>query len=100
MTCTAETRNRIGAQHNWICPLCDQPIDPNLSVYQSIWAPVIDHIVPRIAGGDGNDENLQVTHYECNRAKGVSGYRGKPRVRRPRTQAEWAMWEKLNTSTK
>lgn len=100
MSHTIETRNRIGAQGNWICALCDAPIDPNSSVYQSIWAPVVDHIVPRIAGGSNDDDNLQITHYECNRRKGVSGYRRRVRRGAPRTEAEWDRWQKLHTRTK
>lgn len=67
---TKAHRIRIGQRDGWFCGICWQPIDPDLSVYESIWASVVDHKQPKWAGGTHEDDNLQIAHYECNRIKG------------------------------
>ena len=67
---TIAHKKRIGVRDGWICGICHKSIDPNLSVYESIWAAVVDHILPKRLGGNHEDENLQIAHYECNRIKG------------------------------
>ena len=69
---TVAHKLRIGNRDGWICGICNCLIDPALSVYESIWTGVIDHIWPRAKGGGHEDDNLQIAHYECNRIKGQS----------------------------
>ena len=66
---TPEFKAYIGNRDGWICGLCKLTIDPNLTVYESDWAAVIDHVIPRWAGGSNDTNNLRITHYECNRLK-------------------------------
>jgi 5-methylcytosine-specific restriction endonuclease McrA len=67
---TPAHRQRIGDRDSWRCGICTEPVDPALSVYESIWAAVVDHIIPRSRGGSHDDSNIQIAHYECNRLKG------------------------------
>src|SRR5262249_4608938 len=56
----------------WICGICGWFIIPSISVYDAKfgdWAGVIDHVIPKVAGGSNDDENLQITHYICNALK-------------------------------
>jgi hypothetical protein len=65
-------RNQIGERDNWVCGICGCDVDSELSIYESDQAASIDHIIPRSKGGSNKDENLQITHWDCNRIKGVS----------------------------
>lgn len=51
-------------------PVCHCPagraIDPKLRGKDMPWAPSIDHIVPRAAGGTKADGNLRASHRACN----------------------------------
>ncbi len=66
---SASCKIRIGNRDHWTCGICTLPIDPELSVYATIWAAVVDHIVSKRDGGGDRDDNLQIAHYECNRRK-------------------------------
>ena len=67
---TKEYKTYIGNRDGWICGICRSAVDPELSVYESIWAAVVDHVIPRFRGGTHDESNLQIAHYECNRLKG------------------------------
>ena len=57
-------------RQNGICPLCDQPLPED---YMGTGRREIDadHIMPTSLGGELFDmDNLQLTHYSCNRSKG------------------------------
>lgn len=45
------------------CRLCGDPVEPD-DVH-------IDHVFPRVLGGDDSPANLQVAHSTCNLAKGA-----------------------------
>ena len=63
------TREEIFARDNWICGLCEEPIDPELRHPDRGYAS-IDHIVPLSLGGDDTPANVQAAHFGCNSAKG------------------------------
>ena len=67
---TVAHKLRVAERDNWVCGICGTRVDYKLSVYDSIWAAVVDHIMPKWAGGSHEDSNLQIAHYECNRLKG------------------------------
>lgn len=62
-------RNEIFARDNWICKLCNQPLD-RTEVKPHPMSPSIDHIIPLSRGGEHNKENCQAAHLGCNRSKG------------------------------
>ena len=96
---TKSNRLRIAERDGWVCGICSLPIDSTLSPFESDQAASIDHIIPRIAGGSHDDDNLQISHLACNYRKGTSGYHRQraaripqPVVRKPKTEAEWDKW--------
>jgi 5-methylcytosine-specific restriction endonuclease McrA len=44
------------------CELCKEPINDN-NIHRRL---SIDHIIPQTKGGNGNIENLRITHRKCN----------------------------------
>jgi 5-methylcytosine-specific restriction endonuclease McrA len=56
---------KIAERDEWTCQICKKPVDPALPPGQALSASV-DHIVPREDGGKTEDDNLQLTHVECN----------------------------------
>ncbi|MGT2923421.1 HNH endonuclease [Streptococcus canis] len=51
------------------CGICGKPVDKMLK-YPHPLSPAIDHIVPIAKGGHPSAlENLQLTHWQCNRQK-------------------------------
>ena len=51
------------------CGICGQPVDKTLQVGDAM-APCVDHIVPISKGGHPSAlENLQLSHWTCNRQK-------------------------------
>lgn len=61
----------IFVRDNWICHLCQKPIDQQLSRTDPMGA-TIDHLLPLSRGGDDSLENVKAAHWSCNRAKGAS----------------------------
>lgn len=52
-----------------VCGICGQPVDKTLKPPHPL-SPVIDHIIPISKGGHPSDlKNLQLAHWQCNRAK-------------------------------
>ncbi len=51
------------------CSICGLPIDLSLT-YPNPWSLTIDHVIPISRGGQTKEENLQPTHFKCNRRKG------------------------------
>lgn len=63
-----KNRKRILATQS-VCGICGKPVDKNRKAGDPL-APCIDHIVPVAKGGHPSAiENLQLTHWSCNRAK-------------------------------
>lgn len=59
----------IYERDNWICQICGEPIDPDLSAPHSM-SKTTDHIVPLSRGGQHVVGNLQAAHLGCNISKG------------------------------
>lgn len=55
--------------HNWMCNICDQPINPNLRL-PNCRAATLDHIVPLSRGGEHVWNNVAPAHADCNFKKG------------------------------
>ncbi|EPV88244.1 TPA: HNH endonuclease [Streptococcus agalactiae] len=52
-----------------LCGICGKPVDKSLR-YPHPLSPAIDHIIPVSKGGHPSAmENLQLTHWQCNRQK-------------------------------
>ena len=52
-----------------VCGICGKPVDKNIK-YPDPLSPCIDHIVPIAKGGHPSSlENLQLSHFSCNRQK-------------------------------
>lgn len=64
-------RNSIFARDNWVCQLCQEPINPFLYRLDRMSA-TIDHIIPLDRGGDDAPHNVQAAHRSCNSSKQAS----------------------------
>lgn len=53
-----------------VCALCGMPLDKTLK-YPNPMSITIDHIIPVALGGKSTIDNLQATHWICNRQKGT-----------------------------
>lgn len=52
-----------------VCGICGKPVDMSLK-YPHPLSPCIDHIIPIAKGGHPSDlNNLQLSHWTCNRQK-------------------------------
>jgi 5-methylcytosine-specific restriction endonuclease McrA len=74
-------------------PECLHPesraLDPCLDGTASRWAPTVDHIVPRSAGGSDDPANLRAAHQRCNAAAGPKIPKGTRRDNRGRSLPEF-----------
>ena len=50
---------------NWICQLCNRPINPNLK-HPHLRSVSLDHILPLSKGGMHTRSNVQSAHWICN----------------------------------
>lgn len=67
----SKLRLEIYERDGWECYLCSLPIDRE-SHWNDNFAPSLDHLVPRSAGGSHNAENLKTAHRVCNSLKGAT----------------------------
>lgn len=51
-----------------VCGICGRPVDKELKAPHPLSA-TVDHIIPIAKGGQSNLENLQLSHWICNRIK-------------------------------
>lgn len=58
-------RPLVFADHDGICARCDERIDPDED-----WE--LGHVVPHVAGGPFQRENLRPEHKRCNRMAGAA----------------------------
>jgi hypothetical protein len=58
-------RKSIGERDGWICQLCGETIDQRIPFPHPL-SPTADHCLPRVAGGPGIADNLQIAHKLCN----------------------------------
>ena len=65
-------RDDIGERDGWRCGLCGKKVNRTLA-YPHPRSPSLDHIVPLSLGGRHASENVQISHLECNHAKGNRG---------------------------
>jgi 5-methylcytosine-specific restriction protein A len=63
---TAEHREAICKARNWLCHICELPVDP---VHQR-WE--LDHIIPLASGGKDDDDNLAPAHAKCHLTKTIN----------------------------
>lgn len=54
---------------NWICIICDQPIDKSVK-YPDKMSPTLEHIIPLSKGGTHTWDNVAPSHLLCNDRKG------------------------------
>jgi 5-methylcytosine-specific restriction endonuclease McrA len=59
----------IFERDEWVCQLCYEPIDRDLS-YPEPHSVSLDHIIPVTKGGDHTRINVQAAHLRCNISKG------------------------------
>ncbi len=71
-----ESVNRIvvAENDNWICKLCNDPIDPGAPYLlengrPNPWYLNVDHIIPLSRGGEHSYANTQASHHICNNKK-------------------------------
>mgnify|MGYP000001593564 CR=1 FL=1 len=60
--------NQVGDQDNWICWLCDQPVDPDANVNSDLGPSVDSYDATRVKKGKPYVERL--AHRQCNTMKG------------------------------
>jgi hypothetical protein len=60
--------NQVGAQDNWICWLCDTPVDPEASVNSDLGPSVDSYLAAKAKKGVAPTERL--AHRACNTMKG------------------------------
>lgn len=65
-------RNLVGVRDGWRCGLCATPVDQRLP-YPHPRSASLDHIIPLSKGGRHLYENVQISHLNCNVAKGNRG---------------------------
>lgn len=59
----------IFERDNWICGICGEKIDKNLS-YPHPMSASLDHIIPFSKGGTHTKDNVRATHLKCNIIRG------------------------------
>lgn len=59
-------RRAVYERDEWVCWLCEEPVDASLIGARSDWSPSLDHVIPRSQGGDDSPENLRLAHFWCN----------------------------------
>lgn len=65
-------RDAIADRDGWICGLCGLPVKSELA-WPDPKSASLDHIVPISKGGDHLRANVQISHLDCNMAKGDRG---------------------------
>src|SRR5690625_3088238 len=63
-------RLEIFERDNWICGICNEPVDPALKHPHRMSA-TLDHIMPLSRGGAHSRDNAQCAHWICNMQKGA-----------------------------
>lgn len=58
----------IFERDNWICQLCNRPVDPTLS-WPDTESKSLDHVIPLSKGGLHTRSNTQLAHLGCNCSK-------------------------------
>ena len=66
------TYAEIFERDNWICGICNEPIDKELK-WPDGKSVSLDHIIPVSKGGNHIPANVQAAHLGCNIRKGANG---------------------------
>lgn len=61
---------KIMERDNYICQLCNEPVDMSKEGTSDKLAPSLDHIIPLSKGGEHSYANTQLAHHYCNSCKG------------------------------
>lgn len=61
----------VADRDDWVCYLCDDDIDPNLT-YPDFGYRTIDHVIPLSRNGTHTYDNIKIAHWICNIRKGAS----------------------------
>ena len=67
------TRLRVWGRDGGTCGICGLAVEFGPKMH-------LDHIVPRGAGGSGDDDNLRPSHAKCNQGLNRGGYRPHYRI--------------------
>lgn len=59
------TSPEIYERDEWVCGICDNPVDPELA-YPDPFSPSLDHIIPLSKRGPHTRANVQLAHLLCN----------------------------------
>lgn len=71
-----KNRKKILASQQ-VCGICGRPVDKKIKPPHPL-SPCIDHIIPISKGGHPSDlENLQLSHWTCNRQKSDKLFKNK-----------------------
>lgn len=62
-------RDEIGERDGWVCGLCSEAVDQDLT-YPNPSSASLDHVLPLSLGGKHVVNNVQISHLTCNIAKG------------------------------
>lgn len=62
---TGFAREDVFRRDNWVCQLCNKPVDRDLDHKHKMSA-TLDHIIPRSIGGGDSIDNLRLAHRSCN----------------------------------
>lgn len=57
--------------YNWICNICEEPINPKLR-FPHRMAATVEHVTPLSKGGTHTWDNVRPAHATCNFQKGAS----------------------------
>ena len=57
--------------YNWICNICEEPIDRRLR-FPNRMAATVEHVTPLCKGGTHTWDNVRPAHAQCNFDKGAS----------------------------
>lgn len=63
-------RLEIFERDDWVCQLCEEPIDQNCA-WPDPMSASLDHVIPLARGGEHSRANAQAAHLRCNVQKGA-----------------------------
>lgn len=64
------TWQAVGERDQWICHLCEQPVERRTH-HADPWVATVDHVVPLVRGGAHEWDNVRLAHRRCNCSRGA-----------------------------
>lgn len=61
--------NELATRDGTACSICSEPVDMSSSRAESMFAPSVDHVIPKARGGGNEPGNLALAHFWCNAVK-------------------------------